>query len=605
MTCPERWPHSVPVVLAGIACVAVVGSRRPGADVHHVPGDYYTIQHALIVSLAGDTVLVAAGEYYESIVWPGTPSIRLLSEAGAESTTVDGMAVDSVVRILEPQDSTTIISGFTFRNGDAERGGGIRCEDAAPRIIGNTFEDNTALWYGGGVYFAGDHAVPILTDNIFTANRVMDGSGGAIGCMDGATPRIERNVITGNRADAYFGGGIHCEETSSCMGGVILIADNTIRNNHAAGGGGLSLFAPFAQVPQVTRNEIRENSADYGGGVYAYWTLADIDGNVIAENTAVEDGGGILANQSHELVVRDNEIHANSAGADGGGIAFVMWSTTPEVTANRITGNRASRGGGVYCYNRSSPTLSENLLRANEATGTGGAVFCERWCSPVLNNNMVIENLAPNTGGIFLWESDALVRECTIRDNQDAGFRLGLAREGHPPELRENSITGHAGYGVCNEDGSVRVDAVYNWWGDPSGPYHATENPAGTGDRVSDHVDFAPWLQNPEEVAGVRPGAMADRVHLQLYPNPATANVTFAYRVGGDAETPRTGEIAIYDVSGRLLRRLPVQLLHGQPTGRTHWDGRDAAGSPVPAGNHSVVLRLGSQRQARRLTLLR
>jgi len=38
------------------------------------------------------------------------------------------------------------------------------------------------------------------------------------------------------------------------------------------------------------------------------------------------------------------------------------------------------------------------------------------------------------------------------------------------------------------------VDALNNWWGDASGPYHLTLNPAGTGNEVTDNVLFDPWM---------------------------------------------------------------------------------------------------------------
>jgi hypothetical protein len=37
------------------------------------------------------------------------------------------------------------------------------------------------------------------------------------------------------------------------------------------------------------------------------------------------------------------------------------------------------------------------------------------------------------------------------------------------------------------------VDAENNWWGDASGPTHAS-NPPGLGDAVDDKVDFSPWI---------------------------------------------------------------------------------------------------------------
>jgi len=58
-----------------------------------------------------------------------------------------------------------------------------------------------------------------------------------------------------------------------------------------------------------------------------------------------------------------------------------------------------------------------------------------------------------------------------------------------------NEITGNGEYGVrvvgTPTNGFV-LDAINNWWGDASGP-----NSGGTGDAVSDYVDYEPWLCAP------------------------------------------------------------------------------------------------------------
>ncbi|MBI4753389.1 hypothetical protein HY793_03320 [Candidatus Desantisbacteria bacterium] len=38
------------------------------------------------------------------------------------------------------------------------------------------------------------------------------------------------------------------------------------------------------------------------------------------------------------------------------------------------------------------------------------------------------------------------------------------------------------------------ISATYNWWGASSGPYHGTSNPTGLGDKVSDWVEYKPYL---------------------------------------------------------------------------------------------------------------
>jgi hypothetical protein len=56
-------------------------------------------------------------------------------------------------------------------------------------------------------------------------------------------------------------------------------------------------------------------------------------------------------------------------------------------------------------------------------------------------------------------------------------------------------------YGAISEpyfDGTnyvnVNLNAILNWWGDASGPYHPTENPDGLGDEVYGNVVFNPWI---------------------------------------------------------------------------------------------------------------
>jgi len=43
------------------------------------------------------------------------------------------------------------------------------------------------------------------------------------------------------------------------------------------------------------------------------------------------------------------------------------------------------------------------------------------------------------------------------------------------------------------QNATYTMNAENNWWGSASGPTHSTANPCGTGDVVSDYVDFSPW----------------------------------------------------------------------------------------------------------------
>ncbi|TFH34272.1 MAG: hypothetical protein E4G93_05625, partial [Dehalococcoidia bacterium] len=49
-------------------------------------------------------------------------------------------------------------------------------------------------------------------------------------------------------------------------------------------------------------------------------------------------------------------------------------------------------------------------------------------------------------------------------------------------------------YGANQTGLAGKIIAIYNYWRDPSGPYHSAGNPDGLGDTVSDRVLYDPWL---------------------------------------------------------------------------------------------------------------
>lgn len=78
-----------------------------------------------------------------------------------------------------------------------------------------------------------------------------------------------------------------------------------------------------------------------------------------------------------------------------------------------------------------------------------------------------------------------------IQDNS-----IGLHIVNGQPVVNGNAFENNTNYGIRNTSTQI-VNARYNWWGDPSGPFHPALNPNGLGDRVSDNVTFSPWLDLP------------------------------------------------------------------------------------------------------------
>jgi len=89
--------------------------------------------------------------------------------------------------------------------------------------------------------------------------------------------------------------------------------------------------------------------------------------------------------------------------------------------------------------------------------------------------------------------SNGIIEGNTISNNAIGVYVEDVS--GIAPTINYNNIEGNSQYGVINDHTAVTLDATYNYWGHPSGPYHST-NPTGQGDNVSDNVDFIPWLDD-------------------------------------------------------------------------------------------------------------
>ncbi len=95
-----------------------------------------------------------------------------------------------------------------------------------------------------------------------------------------------------------------------------------------------------------------------------------------------------------------------------------------------------------------------------------------------------------------------------------------------------------------------------------------------------------------------------DVIELQdvtAFPNPSNPLTSIFFDLG------RAGpvDVAVYDVAGRLVRRLASGLSLGPGPQSLTWDGRNQAGEPAAAGVYLYQVRAGAAVQNGRLTLVR
>lgn len=307
----------------------------PGIDVICVPAGFYPLG------------LFGSGENAAATGDLDITDDLVIKGAGTSATIIEGFSMDRVFDIAQSDTISVTMTGLTVQGGSAPlEGGGIRygsrltmrncrvrnCDSNftggglastngifdQPRLtmVDCVVRNNDAPFFGGsggGIDATFSFSLLLIRCDISSNNSGSGGGGIAASTMVEPGVLIETTVAdnTTGPGNLGIGGGIR--------GGCLLIDRCTISgNSSSANGGGIQLTGNCGAM--ITNTTISGNEAGTrGGGLSNSGTLL-VRNVTIADNTAVEDSGGVLRFGVTSSLSLQNTIVANNTPDDCGGL---------------------------------------------------------------------------------------------------------------------------------------------------------------------------------------------------------------------------------------------------------------------------------------------
>jgi hypothetical protein len=266
-----------------------------------------TINAAIGLAVAGDTIQVAAGVYLESI---DLAQGLLVVGASPLNTILDGGDSQRVVQVGAA--AAVTISNLAIRNGFSNTYGGGISNQSDLTLQNVLVTENISTNGGGGIF---NNGTLTLVDSQVMNNSSPSVGGGILVWYSGVTT-ISNSRISANTADQ--GGGIYSLGTTSVLNSTL------VGNIAPTFGGGLAMFSGSAILDGVT---VSGNSSDgYAAGVLNNLGTLSITNSTISGNTAPTYTG--LANISSDATtdvlnstIADNLV--TGSGTRYGGVANI------------------------------------------------------------------------------------------------------------------------------------------------------------------------------------------------------------------------------------------------------------------------------------------
>jgi hypothetical protein len=386
-----------------------------------------------------------------------------------------------------------------------------------------------------------------------------------------ASPTIRNSTISYS-ANA----GVYGEATLGAGSASPTITSTTFSNNSGA-----ALDIDVVTFLTLTGNAVTGNGTN-GVGMRSGTILADtqwnqtnlvyrVVGHVTIANGAtltIAPGMALKFNNNVQLIVGGKLVVAGTSGQRVYFTSFRDDTVRGDTNGDGPTTGSAGDWGWIEFAATSDPTSVIEYATIQY----GGYVYYNNY-----------------RGNILLTSASPILKRTILSNSaQDGIYGSG----GSQPALECNEIKSNNALGIRNTTPATPINAINQYWGSASGPYHPISNPTGTGNGVSDGVNYAPWLSapcTPQVDTYTVTGRITDAggngvasVTVSTGSNGAMTNANGNYTISGLVAGPYT---LTPSKSGYTFSP-PSRNISVPPNS----SGQDFTGTPVPVSGKPVVV---------------
>jgi len=563
----------------------VIPSTSVFGAILNVPSQYASIQLAVNASSSGDTIIIAAGTYFEGVVINNKD--LFISGAGVGATIIDGPN-GGFALTLNGTTAATNISGLSI-TGSYD---GIQANSpftlSTCSVYGNTHDGISLENNSGGrisgceIYNNGDDGIDIdnRVDVIIEYNNIHTNGSANENGQDGIELRLHNNnnipvtlqiIIRFNYINFNAEDGIQIiDHSANATNRNIQIYRNVICENERAGIGLMDSgdtdedyrAASIMEPISVINNTIYGNNHGISGGD----NMTAIN-NLVVNNTAVGIkgiNGGSTVNYNMIFGSPILQLTSNNGGNN-------IYGVDPLLDANKVP-------------LANSPAIDAGDPSCMQGNGT----ICDIGAFETNNLTLPVELI---DFAAIVGETNIDLRWSTGSENGNAGFEIQCVRNSEtvPADAFGEGCPLNTWGKVAWITGSGTTTETQSY------SFSMTDLVAGVYKIRLKQIDFDGSAEYSDILELALPNSDDRRIHLEVYPNPVSNAEGFQVSISGQANT----QVEIVDVMGRSVHQVFQGEIQGNRIFRVSLNDMD-----LPAGPYWVLVTDGLRRTHKKVILV-